>query len=623
MDELFVLFFALVVLALVLAVVTLVGHGIWIALRALIREVTGKGKVPAKPEAAGVSRCANCGFLLAALVDFCGICGARRPSAIVVELLKDLSATARQLERFHRAGTLDDETLQGLKENIEAEKARLVSGRPAPAAPSAATEAPTAATPPSARPPEPSHVSSPPSVPAFNTPSVISEPATEPAFGRGVFGLERTTPPRRPEPPIPPPTPPPPAAKRKPFAEVLAAFMEQSNIRWGEIVGGLLIIGCSTALVVSLWTQISRIPLLKFLIFTTVTAALFGVGLYTHHRWKLPTTSRGILTIATLLVPLNFLAIAAVSGNTIPAGGLVIASEVIAPAVFFCLVYFAGRVITEKWPHVLALGVLGSSVGQLLIRHFAAPDNSPTLLLILGVVPVVTYVAAAAWMLILALADKEIDDNESTAILITLGAITFASALPFGLLLYKSGPVPMTMMYLAPLVTLAGVPMLASGTLLWKRVTNKELLATRTAGTSIALVGTAVVLSGMVLAWPNPASIVPAALFNFAVLTALAILLELPFAHVLAAGCLALAYLVSFHVFAGHLNWQNLRVVSLLNVMTTAGSGQSFAVVFVLFLAVAEWLRRKGRVPDSRSYQLAAGLIGAISLVFITVYGAE
>src|SRR5206468_6546992 len=144
---------------------------------------------------------------------------------------------------------------------------------------------------------------------------------------------------------------PPPRPPRRPFSEVLTAFMEESNIRWGEIIGGLLIIGCSTALVVSLWAQISAIPVLKFLIFTTVTAVLFGVGLYTEHRWKLPTTSRGILTIATLLVPLNFLAIAAVSSSTIPSGALVIGSELVAPAVFLCLVYFAGRVITPGCAH--------------------------------------------------------------------------------------------------------------------------------------------------------------------------------------------------------------------------------------------------------------------------------
>ena len=152
-----------------------------------------------------------------------------------------------------------------------------------------------------------------------------------------------------------------------------------------------------------------------------------------------------------------------------------------------------------------------------------------------------------------ALADAEIDETETNAIFITLGAITFATALPFGLLLYKTGPVGMTMMYLAPLVTLAGVPMLATGTLLWQRVTSKELAASRTAGTSLAIIGTVIVLSGMILAWPNPASIVPAALFNFAVFTALAFLLEILVSHLLAAGCFALAYLVSFHVLVGHI----------------------------------------------------------------------
>ena len=68
------------------------------------------------------------------------------------------------------------------------------------------------------------------------------------------------------------------------------------------------------------------------------------------------------------------MAIAAVSGNTAPSNVLVIGSELLAPAIFLCLVYFAGRVITSSWPHLLTAGVLASSTGQLLIRHFAAPD---------------------------------------------------------------------------------------------------------------------------------------------------------------------------------------------------------------------------------------------------------
>jgi hypothetical protein len=67
------------------------------------------------------------------------------------------------------------------------------------------------------------------------------------------------------------------------------------------------------ALVLSLWDRLQNIPHFPFLIFVAVTSAFFGVGLYAQHRWKLESTSRGLLVIATLLVPLNFLAIAGLS----------------------------------------------------------------------------------------------------------------------------------------------------------------------------------------------------------------------------------------------------------------------------------------------------------------------
>jgi len=371
--------------------------------------------------------------------------------------------------------------------------------------------------------------------------------------------------------------------------------MEESNIRWGEIIGGLLIIGCSTALVVSLWAQISQIPVVKFLIFTTVTAVLFGIGLYTEHRWKLPTTSRGILTIATLLVPLNFLAIAAVSASN-TSGALVIGSELVAPAIFLCLVYFAGRVITPGCAHILSAGVLGSSVGQLLVRHFASLDGPPVLLIFLGVFPVLCYVVTVGLALRFLLHDRQIDASETTTVFTVLGTMSFAALLPFGLLLYKSGPIGMSMMYLAPIVTLWAWPMVATGAVLWKRITNKELVASRTTGTALGILGLMIALAGMILAWPNPSSIVPAALLNFAMFTVLAITLEIPIAHLIAAFCLALGYLVIFHVFAGNMTWVNLRVMSLLNTTLSVSTGQALIGSFALFVAASEWLsRRTGR----------------------------
>ena len=495
----------------------------------------------------------------------------------------DLTAFERQLVRFYSEGKIDDEVYEQLIARVRAERAPK------------------------------------PTTDVADKTKVVEQIVVQSVSSAVVE--RKVEPPPKPAPPPPPvEPPPPPPPPRRPFSEVLNSFMEESNIRWGEIIGGLLIIGCSTALVVSLWAQISQIPVLKFLIFTTVTAVLFGIGLYTEHRWKLPTTSRGILTIATLLVPLNFLAIAAVSASN-TSGALVIGSELLAPAIFLCLVYFAGRVITPGCAHILSAGVLGSSVGQLLVRHFADSSTSPVLLIFLAAFPVTCYVVTVALALRLVLADREIDESETTTVFTILGTMSFAALLPFGLLLYKSGSLGLTMMYLAPIVTLWGLPMLATGTVLWRRIKNKELVASRTTGTALGLLGVVIVLLGMVLAWPNPASILPAALLNFAIFTALAVALELPGAHLIAANCLALAYLVAFHVSAGRVPWQNLRVMSLLEVATSLSSGQALAGVFVIFLIAAEWLSRRRRPRDSYYYLLAACQIAIVSLALTTFLG--
>ncbi len=609
MDEGVIILFFLLILITVLALSCI---GLFVVVRWFVRRLSdGRSgaatqtlSLPSQPPMA--QQCVNCEWRPSAGAQFCPICGARFLTKQQDKSVRDLEITLLQITRMHDIGAIDQVNFLELRTRIEKERELIIfpNGRPGTRAQAPLFTSDKAA----------------PAMPSITQQSIASSseehfppslftppPLAEPAAAHAPFAAEIPTETTR--------------APRKPFSEVLAAFMEQSNIRWGEIIGGLLIIGCSTALVVSLWAQISRIPVLKFLIFTTVTAALFGVGFYTEHRWKLPTTSRGILTIATLLVPLNFLAIAAVSGSTIPAGTLVIGSELIAPALFLCLVYFAGRVITSDWPHLLAAGVLGSSIGQLLIRHFAAPENPPELLLALGAFPILCYVAAAAWMLRIALADAEIDEGETNAIFVTLGAITFATILPFGLLLYRSGPIAMSMMYLAPLVTLAGTPMLASGTLIWRRVKQKELIASRTAGTSIAILGMAVVLAGMILAWPNPGSIVPAALFNFAILTTLAVLLEIPAAHIFAAGCLTLSYVVLVHVIAGNVRWQNLRVTSLLRVTMSVRTGQALTIPFVLFILTSEWLRKRLRTGDAYSYLVAACAVGVVSLLFVGFYG--
>src|SRR5262249_7073215 len=107
--------------------------------------------------------------------------------------------------------------------------------------------------------------------------------------------------------PLPPPAP------RRSLGVWLAAFMEERNILWGELTGGLLMGGCSVALVLSLWKTLEQIPLFPFIILAAITSLLFAIGRYTLHHWKLEATSRGLLVIALLLVPLNYLVLAGLS----------------------------------------------------------------------------------------------------------------------------------------------------------------------------------------------------------------------------------------------------------------------------------------------------------------------
>ncbi len=366
--------------------------------------------------------------------------------------------------------------------------------------------------------------------------------------------------------------------------------MEERNIRWGELVGGLLIVGCSIALVVSLWSKIEQIEILKFFIFTSVTAALFGVGLYTEHRWKLPLTSRGVLIIATLLVPLNFLAIAKFSEGSHGGDLSVLAGEGVALVLFAVLLSCASLVIAAPWPWLLAGGMVLLSVAQIVIRRMAGPDIPATLLVGLAALPLVVYQAAVGRMLQLASRWTEFDERRLNAIFVLLGLMTFAVLSPFGLLLYLSGHVATSLRTLSPLVSLAGIPALGTGLLLWRRLASPKLPAFRTAGTSIAIVGALVLVLGAVLAWPAPADMLAVAGLDFVALSAVAVLLDLPVAHLLAVPCLALAYLVAFHLARGSFAWHSDDSLDVAGKLLSAVSGTALAPLFVALALASEAL---------------------------------
>src|SRR5690606_7887368 len=79
----------------------------------------------------------------------------------------------------------------------------------------------------------------------------------------------------RPEPEHAVPAPPAPRPARRALADVLDAFMKERNIRWGELVSELLIVGSAAGLVLSLRDQLREwIPYFPAFLYLLGTSAM-------------------------------------------------------------------------------------------------------------------------------------------------------------------------------------------------------------------------------------------------------------------------------------------------------------------------------------------------------------
>src|SRR5689334_8952634 len=193
------------------------------------------------------------------------------------------------------------------------------------------------------------------------------------------------------------PPPGPGRAVRKPFPAALAAFLEERNILWGELVGGLLVVGCSAALIITLWGTLRDNPLFKSCTFTGTVAAVVGAGLYTLRRWRLQSTSRGLLLVGTLLAPLDLLALAL--PGTDPGGAAELLVQAASLLVLALLVWRAARFLTPDRAGLLAGAVVATAACQLPMARFLHPGSDGTRLLVFGLLPVGCNLLASAGLL--------------------------------------------------------------------------------------------------------------------------------------------------------------------------------------------------------------------------------
>jgi hypothetical protein len=566
-------------LGVALAVIALVGHALWLLVAAVLRALTGSGSRPQ---------------------------GAGRTSPLEA-LERERTAFQRRLDDLRDRGLLDPETYRRV---IEAERAERLSTSVPPhlaRRPAAAPPAPVARPPvsPPAAAEEPARAA-----------EILSASGPPPAVGSP---LPAAAPEVRP--PETPAATPAPVERRRPFGQVLASFLQEKNIRWGELTAGMLIVFCSTALAMSLWQKIAENPIGRFAIFLAVNTALFGAAFFTHHRWKLPQTSISLLVISTLLVPLNFLALAAFSRGALSRSGMVLFAEAVALPLFSILVFKAGRVLARPWAVPLTLGVIVPSAAQLLFRRFAGEYPAPWVLLGLNALPLAAYAVSAAWPIAGRWRRGPLERDETMALFTVLGLSTFAALLANGLLAHVTGDASRALRELSPAIGLQGWPALAVGLFAWRRLRPQDSPALRVAGTAVALGGAMVMALGLALAWPRPSVFVPAAFLDFAILAAAAFAFDLAPLYLPSGAFLTAGFLVGVQVAFGRYGWGDQDSPALLRRLLSAFSGT--ALIGLALGAAAPWAvhARLGRREAARAWRLLFYLISCLSLLLVSAFG--
>ena len=149
-----------------------------------------------------------------------------------------------------------------------------------------------------------------------------------------------------------------------------------------------------------------------------------------------------------------------------------------------------------------------------------------------------------------------------------------------------------------PLVpSAAALVPLATGLLLWQKLAGRGLTGLRIAGTSVAVFGALLSLGGLVAGWPEPQALLPAALVEAAIFTWIAWRFALPSAHLVAAACTALAYLLIVNLAEGRLQWSGLDWNSTAAVLVSGSSGVLLMPLVVAYAGAAwaarnRWARR-------------------------------
>ena len=146
------------------------------------------------------------------------------------------------------------------------------------------------------------------------------------------------------------------------FPAFLKAFLAERNIRWGEIIGVIIVIGSAIPLAVMYWESFDKLT--KYLLFCAVTLLFLGAGWYSQRAWKLVHASRALIAVFVFLFQLGIMVGVLVD---CPVATLWTSSLILLAAAFAAFRLLAGR---DALLPFASVGVM--VLGQLLVMGTGA-----------------------------------------------------------------------------------------------------------------------------------------------------------------------------------------------------------------------------------------------------------
>ncbi len=580
------MFFETVSLYLMVAfLVAVIGRGIWL----IGQRATSHLRKEDNPADGSPPPCPECGSRLRRINRRCPECGfdfdiAPQQSGAAGLPLSELENLKKQTDRLLRRGILDQDQHTAICDVIRAKQRRLRAAealplQPLPKREPKKREVPTELIFEDAVPPP--------------KPQSEQAPSPEPTVAEAI-----------------------PAEPSQPLTDMLRAFMEQRNIRWGELVSGLLIVGSSIGLVISLWATLrDAVPYFPALLFLLATAAIHGAGVYTLKKWKLRSTSRGLLMIAGLLIPLNYLAAIALSETRPITDPYYIGSVLIGTIAFASMAYTGGRILLLNGTLSYFVALWGAACSQLLLSRQISPGMSAGKLVAVTAAPLVCFVVAMLLQLRQSLAWHHLTPRRVGQMLMLLGIGVFSLLVSLGLAAWKLHDLPQLLTELAPSLSLALIPVLGLALVIQRGAIAPRMAKLQVAGTSVAVLAALMMLSAVVFAWPRPELLIAVGLIDFVALSLMAVRAEFVPLHVPATAAVALAGLLGFHAATDNLALTGPVSGAELGGVLLMGSSSVVLTVFALLLAVAAGgLHRAGKSAVATAYLCSAAGLAAVSL---------